>query len=277
MLSDSQVRFFQEEGYLQLDKFVDPARCEELVEHSRKLVESFEPENLSVFSAQGDDTDVNRDRFFFDSGELIRFFFEDEAVSSGKLDRDKQVALNKMGHALHDLDPIFDKFSRTKELSTIAADIGFNDPKIVQSMYIFKPPGIGGKIRIHQDSTYLSTEPQSVVGFLFTLEEADQSNGCLEVIPKAHLEGLKTKYIRKGDHAELVPFQPSPFSDRTTLALPSKVGTLTLLNGLLPHGSGPNRSERSRHGYSFHVVDGQASYSSENWLQRKKLPFRGFK
>jgi phytanoyl-CoA hydroxylase len=54
-------------------------------------------------------------------------------------------------------------------------------------------------------------------------------------------------------------------------------GTLVALHGLLPHRSGPNRSERSRHAYTLHAVDGRARYAAGNWLQRgPELPFRGF-
>lgn len=33
-------------------------------------------------------------------------------------------------------------------------------------MYIFKPPGIGGEVTAHQDSTYLYTDPPSTLGRL---------------------------------------------------------------------------------------------------------------
>ena len=37
-----------------------------------------------------------------------------------------------------------------------------------------------------------------------------------------------------------------------------------------------NTSDKSRHAYTLHVIDGNAHYSNENWLQRDKLPLRGF-
>ncbi|NQV79854.1 MAG: phytanoyl-CoA dioxygenase family protein, partial [Alphaproteobacteria bacterium] len=54
-------------------------------------------------------------------------------------------------------------------------------------------------------------------------------------------------------------------------------GTLVLLHGALPHGSAPNRSPRSRHAYSLHVIDGACAYPATNWLQRgPDRPLRGF-
>jgi phytanoyl-CoA hydroxylase len=54
-------------------------------------------------------------------------------------------------------------------------------------------------------------------------------------------------------------------------------GTLIVLHGLLPHGSAPNRSARSRHAYALHVIDGEARYGADNWLQRAPtMPLCGF-
>ncbi|MCB0972774.1 MAG: phytanoyl-CoA dioxygenase family protein, partial [Acidimicrobiales bacterium] len=54
-------------------------------------------------------------------------------------------------------------------------------------------------------------------------------------------------------------------------------GTLVLLHGALPHWSDVNRSERSRHAYTVHVIDRAATYPDANWLQRSAdLPLRGF-
>jgi phytanoyl-CoA hydroxylase len=46
--------------------------------------------------------------------------------------------INKCGHALHDLDPLFEAFSRTPELASLAGDLGVEQPLRLQSMDIFK-------------------------------------------------------------------------------------------------------------------------------------------
>jgi hypothetical protein len=53
---------------------------------------------------------------------------------------------------------------------------------MVQSMYIFKQPRIGGPVDAHQDSTFLYTTPQSVTGFWWAVEDATLNNGCLYVL-----------------------------------------------------------------------------------------------
>jgi phytanoyl-CoA hydroxylase len=44
----------------------------------------------------------------------------------------------------------------------------------------------------------------------------------------------------------------------------------------VPHLSGPNLSEHPRHAYTLHIIDGSARYLDDNWLQRPRLPLRGF-
>ena len=69
---------------------------------------------------------------------------------------------------------------------------------------------------------------------------------------------------------------PEPGSE-ALLPLETPAGTMVLLHGLLPHWSGPNRSDRSRHAYSVHCIDGTARYPDGNWLRRgPDLPLRGF-
>ena len=55
-----------------------------------------------------------------------------------------------------------------------------------------------------------------------------------------------------------------------------KKGTLVLLHGRLPHYSCENKSSKSRHAYTTHIIDGRASYPDTNWLQRPNMPLKGF-
>jgi phytanoyl-CoA hydroxylase len=69
----------------------------------------------------------------------------------------------------------------------------------------------------------------------------------------------------------------APWPDDNLQPLEVKKGTLIVLNALLPHLSRENRSAKSRHAYTLHVVDAAAHYPKENWLQRAaEMPARGF-
>jgi phytanoyl-CoA hydroxylase len=277
MMLDAALRKqWEEDGFLVLPDFVTADACDRLVARALEMLGVFDPSTISVFSTKRQTTTT--DQYFLESGDKVRFFLEEEAVDDdGRLNRPKELAVNKIGHAQHDLDPVFASFSRTPALAGLAAWLGFSDPRLLQSMYIFKQPEIGGEVVCHQDSTFLYTEPETVVGFWFALEDATVDNGCLWALPGGHRLGLKKRFVRIGAGVDHMVLDASPWPTHGLVPLEAPKGTLVVLHGRLPHQSGVNRSRRSRHAYSVHAIDGTADYPADNWLHRDpSLPLRGF-
>ncbi len=82
---------------------------------------------------------VTSDDYFFESANNISFFFEEGAHDQeGTLRQEKALSINKIGHALHDLDPVFRKWTRSEKLTQLLLELGLIRPLPVQSMYIFK-------------------------------------------------------------------------------------------------------------------------------------------
>lgn len=277
-LTDAMIAAFNECGVILLQDFVSRDDCLSLRERALELVAAFDPYQVkSVFSTT--EQTQRDDRYFIESGDKIRFFLEKDAFDGrGELRQSKENSLNKMGHAMHDLDPLFDRFSRTPALAEIARRMGFEDPAIIQSMYIFKPPKIGGEVVCHQDSTYIYTEPESCVGFWFALEDATIENGCMQFIPGGHRQPLKRRNYRVGEfETKTETLDAEPWPEHLKVPAEAAAGTLVVFNGRAPHLSGPNLSDKSRHAYTLHVIDRTCHYPAENWLQRSpELPLRGF-
>lgn len=277
-LSARQLADFEAAGVLVLEDFVATSECRRLRERALQLVDAFDPGSVrSIFSAM-EQTQLG-DKYFEESGDKIRFFFEQDAFDeAGNLRQSKGDSLNKMGHAMHDLDPVFDAFSRTPELAAVVDSLGYADPVILQSMYIFKPPRIGGEVYCHQDSTFLHTDPESCIGFWFALEDATLENGCMQFIPGAHKGPLKQLHCRDRDGKMTFRIlDDTPWPEDATVAVEAKAGTLVIFDGRAPHMSGPNLSPGSRHAYTLHVIDRNSHYPKDNWLQRgSDLPLRGF-
>ena len=229
----------------------------------------------AVFSSS--DRARNADLALFASAESVRCFFEAEAVRpDGRLARPRRDAVNKIGHALHDLDPLYGRVSRDPRLAALAAALGIRRPQLWQSQVVFKPPAIGGEVRWHQDAAFFFTTPQSVTTFWLALEDATRENGCLWVAPGGHRGPLRERFVREGDRLVHQALDSTAWPAEPQ-ALEVVAGTLVVLHGLLPHGSAANRSARSRMAYILHVTDGAAAYAPENWLQRSaRLPVRGF-
>jgi phytanoyl-CoA hydroxylase len=279
ILTTQQLAAYHSDGFLVIENFKSAKECERLRERALELVEGFDPADyISIFSTR--EQTRTSDDYFLDSGDKIRFFFEEEAFDSeGHLRQSKERSINKLGHALHDLDPIFNHFSRTADLAALVSDLGYTQPLLIQSMYIFKQPSIGGEVTCHQDATFLYTEPPSVTGLWFALEDATLENGCLWAIPGGHQRGLKSRFSRAQlGGIRFSVYDESAWPTDQLVPLEVKQGTLIILNGLLPHMSLVNRSSKSRHAYTLHVMEAACHYPSDNWLQRAPLmPPRGFK
>jgi len=275
---------FSGDGVLVLDGLIAEATCDELRNHMNDMMASFDvEEHASVFSSTSQAH--AQDEYFLSSGHTTRFFFEEEAFDSdGTLTKPLEKALNKVGHAMHDTDPVFDRFARQPALAALAKGLGHADPKLAQSMYIFKQPEIGGEVICHQDATYIRTAPNSCLGFWVALEDATEENGCLWGIPGGHKDGIagsksmpKSLFIREGNTTHAKTLEETPYREEDCLPLPASKGTVLAFGGLFPHMSKANRSAKSRHAYTLHVVDGAAEYPADNWLQRPAdMPFRGF-
>ncbi|WCO68702.1 phytanoyl-CoA dioxygenase family protein [Iamia majanohamensis] len=283
-LTDDDVAAWGRDGFLVVPGAFSAEACAALVERAAEHVAAAGQAPVSVFSTQ--EQQRTSDEWFLGSGGAIRCFFEEEAFTDeGALAVPLEQAINKVGHAQHDLDPVYDAFARDPVMARTAAALGVADARLVQSMHIFKQPRIGGEVTCHQDATFLSTEPPSVVGLWVALEDATLDNGCLWAQPGGHRGPLRRRFVRAGtsdgDGTRFVDLDPTPLPapgpDGGLVPLEVAAGTLIALHGLLPHWSGPNRSDRSRQAYTLHVVDGSAEWPADAWLQRPAdLPFRGF-
>ena len=282
VLGEDRWEAWERAGFVVLPGFVPPDRVESLRHRIDDLVAGYASQGLpdgaaTVFSTT--EQTHAQDNWFLTSADVIRPFFENGAFDAdGNLVAPMDRALNKMGHALHDLDPAFDQFSRTTDLASLVAELGVADPLLLQSMVIFKPPRIGGEVVCHCDHSFLWTDPQTVVGLWFALDDATVANGCMWAIPGGHVGGARTRFRLDGTGGTTTDvLDPTPYDHGDLVPVEAEAGTLVAFHGCLPHWSGANTSDRPRLAYTLHVIDGTAHYRADNWLQRgADLPLRGF-
>ncbi|GAB1609045.1 phytanoyl-CoA dioxygenase domain-containing protein 1 homolog [Argonauta hians] len=270
-MNQEQIKKFDEEGCLVIPDFISEDFIQELQQECSKILGTMDnsKDGITVF-----DTGKKRtDNYFLTSGDKIRFFFEKGGVSdNGELKADPKLAVNKIGHALHLLSPAFKRLTFSQKVQAIAQSLGYKDPVIAQSMYIFKQPHIGDAVKAHQDSSYLYTQPMSLLGFWIPLQDATHQNGCLSYIPGSHKSGLHNdqRLVLNPDieHGTTMVGTPPTYEEKDFKLVEVPKGSLVLIHGLVVHKSEKNVSANSRHAYTFHVYDKANSvYCSKNWLQ----------
>jgi len=265
---------FQRDGYAVIENAFSPESIASIKQAAARIVADFDIEkHRSVFSTQHRDAD--RDRYFMDSSEAVHCFLEEEAVdAAGNLTQPRERAINKIGHALHDLVPEFTAFCRQPIIGRLLRELGYERPQLWQTMYIFKQPRIGGEVRWHQDASYLISEPSSVIGFWVALEDARKDNGCLWLEPGGHNRPLSEIYevdpITKEGVLRNLRKPDWPQQDEA-IAVEVPTGSLVIFSDHMPHYSSPNRSEHSRQAFTMHFAEAASHWPAKNWLQRPGL------
>jgi phytanoyl-CoA hydroxylase len=176
----------------------------------------------------------------------------------------------RIGHGLHEADPVFAGACLQGVVGEALADAVGGDPRVVQSAVIYKQPHCDSvQFGFHQDSAYITSEPDTLMLAFVALDAMNTENGCLEVIPGSHKRELLVR-LRVGEMG-FVPDDgrdPPPVDGAGAVSLVIDRGSLVVARGRLLHGSKPNRSNGPRRALIVHAMDVAASRLWEgSWVQ----------
>ncbi|MEZ4709448.1 MAG: phytanoyl-CoA dioxygenase family protein [Caldilineaceae bacterium] len=131
------------------------------------------------------------------------------------------------------------------------------EPYAVQTMLYFKPAGARGQA-LHQDQFYLQVQPGTCMAAWLALDDCDEENGCLQVVPGTH--NIPVLCTTEADTSQsftdvTVPIPEGYHSEPVIM----KGGDVLFFNGQLVHGSYPNSSaDRFRRSLIGHYIVGEA-------------------
>ncbi|TGO83900.1 hypothetical protein BPOR_0577g00020 [Botrytis porri] len=198
--------------------------------------------------------------------------------------------IQRIGCGIHRVMPPFLKAILSPFHSTLAQSLGYQDPRIYQSLIIVKAAEVGARVIPHQDGCSGFTNPSSCTTFWYALEDCSTENGCLAVAPGSHrTQPITRRCITNGNGQPVFTDLENPVYaqiegvDDSTLPkknekgefeykkLEVKAGTLILMHGNLMHKSEANQSRKSRVAFNFGVVEGEHAWLQDNYLQ----PYEG--
>ncbi|GBG31552.1 Phytanoyl-CoA dioxygenase domain-containing protein 1 [Hondaea fermentalgiana] len=290
---------FWRDGCAVVPGFASAQEVEGMKEQALKLVAAWDGKTTTEFRTDAGQADAQgSDDYFISSAREVRCFWESGSDKAVVKDDPKATMrkVNKIGHGLHVLDPVFRAYAESDKVCKLVRELGWEAPVLPQSMYILKNPKIGGEVTAHQDSTFLYTEPRpTCLGLWLALDDATLENGALWFRPGSHKEPVRRHFQRLvsedgstrmvfeklvGDDA-MTPFEGvaledigqethQKLRDAGFVSVECKAGDLVLIHGQVEHLSLRNESDKQRHTFQLHLIEGPdkgITWSAKNWLQ----------
>ena len=161
---------------------------------------------------------------------------------------------------LHHLDAFRKVAVCPRLVDAVEALIG-PDIDIYSDGLFAKPARDGSVVPPHQDMPYWSFRPHNLVTAWIALEPSNRSNGCVRFFAGSHKLGVLehvSSNVAGNSRALAHPELLDPDSER---AIEIETGDVCFHHCLTVHRSDPNRSERSRRGYTVIYMPGDTQYT----------------
>lgn len=236
-ITDEQVAFYRENGYLVVEGAMSMAEVEELRRETVSICRGERGELRRGYTHTPDETD-------------------DEVIS-------KYLCI----HFPHKVSDIMLNYLAHPVIVDVLTKVIGPNVKCMQSMLFIKSAGKPGQAW-HQDEDYIPTRDRSLTGAWMALDDATVENGTLWLLPGSHKPGVLWPQANQNDERfdctdESYGF---PYKEEDAIPVNVKAGAIVFFNGYLLHRSLPNYAKT---GYRRVLVN---HYMSAESL----LPWMGF-
>jgi ectoine hydroxylase-related dioxygenase (phytanoyl-CoA dioxygenase family) len=238
-LSDEQVEFYRENGYLAGIRVLNDEQIEVLRRELSELVDPDHPGN-----------------------ELFYEFNSNESADPQKI-LFHALGAWRITSGFHDLlwNPAF---------CVPASQLLGGPVRFWHDQLFYKPANHGGVVIWHQDYSYWTrTQPMAHLSCWIGLDDSTRENGCVHYVPGSHRWNLLPRKDFANDmdtiQSVLNEQQKREFKPK---AIELKKGECSFHHPLMVHGSFENRTDRPRRAAVINVVrDGVQSFSDEPLLE----------
>jgi ectoine hydroxylase-related dioxygenase (phytanoyl-CoA dioxygenase family) len=250
-LTDEQVLFFSENGFLAGIKMLDDAQVNFLRNELSEVADTSHPAHSLYYEFHSNE-----------SADPSTILFH-------------ALGAWRIGPGFHDVlwNPRF--------LVAASQLLGNVPVRFWHDQLFWKPAKKGGVVAWHQDYSYWTrTKPVAHLTCWCGLDDATKENGCLQYIAGSHRWGLLPKPVLAGDIQGIRDFlndeQKEQFDHPQYAEV--KAGEAIFHHSLTLHGSGENKSDKPRRAFVINAfADGVISDSNEPLLEGVPVVSKGNK
>ncbi|RAP73798.1 phytanoyl-CoA dioxygenase family protein [Paenibacillus montanisoli] len=221
-IQEEQVRFYRQQGYLAVKEVLASSDIDSALEAIMEHIFA-EPSAVKV-------------QFVRPKSELAD-------------DEERELAVRKL-YEFVDVEDRLRAIAYHPQVLAVVERLLGGKAKLVQDIALLKPPKGGGEKPWHQDMAYGALcYDQPVVGVWLALDEAGIDNGCMQIIPRSHMNGGIPHYAERDWQLcdTVVPVERN-------VAVPLAPGSALFFHGLLMHGTAYNFSLKRRRALQFHYA-----------------------
>jgi phytanoyl-CoA hydroxylase len=235
MLTDEQVKTFRERGYLYYGPVLSPGELADL--------------RAALTRVQNGESEASPE-------------------SIGNMQKNEKTVVMQIVN-IWQAEPAFYRHLFQEKIVPLVAQLMDTDTvRVWHDQVQIKPPVNGGPTLWHQDHPYWPViQPADLVSAWVAIEDADEANGCMSMVPGSHKWGphkggtIGTNPETWGPDPDLSQLPEG--IDITPVPVPVPAGAVVFHHCLTWHGAPPNRTERSRPAIAVHYMPGYTRYEPE--------------
>ncbi len=160
----------------------------------------------------------------------------------------------------------------------LVEDILGPDIDLFSSHFIAKPAGGSMRVPWHEDSNYWRDmlDPMEVVTVWLAIDDSDERNGCMYVIPRTHDNGFSEYYnVDPNKNLFVTEIRKGQFDESKQVPVVLKENEASLHHAKLIHGSPANTSSRRRVGYTMRYIASSTRLNPNNLAMHQLYHARG--
>lgn len=237
-LTDEQFLQYQQQGYVVVEDVLSES---DVASVKSRLRDYTQGERAAGF-----------DRMFEPAAERNNIDFEHEGEPVRKFE----------GVGMVREDRVFSDLAHHEGIVSIVSQLLGSNMKLLRSAAMMKPPEIGSEKSVHQDAAYYPIRPMDHVTVWIALDDATTQNGCMQVVPGAHTDGLlRHETVEYDTDIELTADEYGEDAVRT---LPMESGSALFQHCLLPHYTEANTTDDWRRAFIVAYMRARSRFTDES-------------